>query len=133
MKKQAGSLKEWLIWQLRRLSYKWPPRGKALYEARRSFQEFKRQPGVKPASVSKRIRSFYECAKCGRVFPRRMVSVDHITPVVDPRTGWTSFEDYLQRLFCSQKGFQILCERDHDNKTKSEGKIRTQTRREKKR
>jgi len=129
-KKKASSLREWLVWQIRRLSYRWPPRSEALDAARRIAREFEARPGVPPKSVSRRIRLFFACATCGRIYPRRGVSVDHIDPVVDPKRGWAGWDSYLERLFCEADGFQILCNDCHDKKTERERNVRTKVRRE---
>jgi len=131
-KKKASTLKEWLIWQIRRLSYRWPARAQAFADARRSEKEFKQRPGVDPYKVSRRIKLFFECAICGRRFPRREVSADHIDPVVDPARGWEGWDIYLERLFCDKEGFQIICSEDHDRKTEKERNVRTKSRRERK-
>src|SRR5690242_21862693 len=96
-KKKASNLREWLIWQIRRLSYRWPARGQAFANARCTEKEFRANPGVDPRKVSARIRMFFECAICGRVFPRREVSADHIEPVVDPRKGWEGWDRSEER------------------------------------
>jgi len=117
VKKKANSFRTWMIWQLRRLSYRWPPRQAALRGAQR----------VVTAALKKeypRCRNFYQCAVCGEVFSRKEVSVDHIDPVIDPKRGWQGFEVYIKRLFCGAQGFQIICSDCHDAKTAHERKIR---------
>lgn len=128
-KKKATSLKEWLIWQIRRLSYRWPPRNECLREAGRTRNQFERNPGVDPRKVTRRVRNFFECADCEKIFPRRGVSVDHVDPVVQPKIGWESWDIYLARLFCDAEGYQILCNECHDSKTEKERAIRTKYRR----
>ena len=61
---------------------------------------------------------------------RHSIAVDHRTPVVDPLTGWTNWDDYVERMFCEESGFDILCHDHHDEKTKGENLIRKQTRAE---
>lgn len=100
--------KNWLIWILRRATYKWPPRSASL----------------KAAWVE---RGIYRCAKCKKVFPRKDVAIDHIVPVIDPKNGWVSWDVYIERLFCEEKGFQILCRKCHDKKTKKERSIGAKT------
>jgi hypothetical protein len=124
VKKKANSFRTWVIWQLRRCSYMWAPRQQALREAQASRKDFKKNPGVAPASVTRRVRNFYSCAICKKVFPRKLVSVDHIKPVIDPKRGWQSWDEYIVRLFCQKEGFQIICSEDHNEKTQRERKIR---------
>lgn len=59
----------------------------------------------------RRVR--FTCAKCGRKFVDRKgakeIAVDHIEPIVRPETGWTNYEDFVTRLFCSVENLQVLC------------------------
>jgi len=63
------------------------------------------------------------------VFPRKLVSADHVYPVIDPARGFVDWNEYIKRLFCPESGFQIICKECHDDKTKRERKVRTVTRR----
>ena len=55
--------------------------------------------------------------------------VDHIKPVVDPVTGFVSWDDVIERMFCELDGFQILCHDCHTRKTADERIIRNENRR----
>ena len=114
-------VKTWVIWALRKSSYRWPPRNAALRAAAATKAEYTAKPGEK---VSKLVRNFYRCKTCKKVFSRRGVSIDHVRPVVDPKKGWRGFDEYITRMFCDQSGFQILCSLCHDAKTKKENKTR---------
>ena len=127
MKKPAKDFKTWLIWTMRKASYRWPPRSQAFRAAQVSRSEYVKTPGP-GAAASDRVRNFYRCALCKKVYARTRVSADHIKPVVDPKRGWQDWEEYLQRLFCEVKGFQIICSDCHDQKTKRERRIRTKYR-----
>jgi len=48
------------------------------------------------------------------------VQVDHIVPVIDPETGFTTWDDVIERLFCEEDGLQVLCHACHQRKTKNE-------------
>lgn len=124
------TLKQWLVWQLRKASYRWPSRYQAMKAAKTGPNEFK-------------------CAKCGGKYARKggtgtrkSISLDHITPVVDP-TKPNAFEealavcacgvcDYIRRMFCGPEGLQVLCKSCHDIKTKGEMTQRKESRRAKK-
>lgn len=67
----------------------------------------------------------YECEKCHKLFPKSDVHIDHILPVVNPATGFTSYDEYIARLYCNANSLQILCKEDHKAKTKAENKLRT--------
>ena len=118
-------LKTWVVWALRKASYRWPARQAALRHAAATKAEYVQHQGE---GVSKLVRNFYFCAKCKLVFSRKGVSVDHIEPVVDPRKGWQGFDEYIRRMFCSETGFQILCGPCHDKKTKKENTVRRKER-----
>ena len=118
-------LKTWVIWALRKASYRWPARQAALRHAGVTKEEYQKKPGEK---VSKLVRNFYACAKCDLRFSRKGVSIDHIEPVVNPKTGWEGFDEYIRRMFCSESGFQLLCGPCHDAKTKKENTVRRKER-----
>ena len=49
---------------------------------------------------------------------RKMINkcVDHIDPVV-PNIGFTSYDDYINRLFCEMNNLRLLCKKCHDRIT----------------
>ena len=97
---------------LRRASYRWYGRYKAL----------------KAANIG---RNQYVCAMCppGTVHPKKAVQLDHVIPVVDPKTGWTNFDDFVDRLLVDTPGFQVLCILHHKEKTAKENEGRVEVRR----
>lgn len=60
----------------------------------------------------------YRCAGCGGEFPLKSVQVDHKKPVVDVKKGFVSWDSFIERLYCSAKGLQVLC-KDQCHKEKS--------------
>lgn len=63
-----------------------------------------------------RLANHHKCASCGNIFVSKEVQADHIIPAGSLR----SFEDlpgFVERLFCSVEGFQILCKTCHKSKT----------------
>lgn len=52
------------------------------------------------------------------------IQMDHIEPVVPVNDGFTSFDDYIHRMFCPEDGFAALCKPCHDEKTKKEKEFR---------
>lgn len=93
---------------LRRLSYRTPMRNAALSAARVE-------------------RGKYKCAKCKNIFNKKQVAIDHINTVI-PVTGFTTWEEYINRLFCEDIKLQVLCNNGknscHKLKTKLENKNR---------
>jgi 5-methylcytosine-specific restriction endonuclease McrA len=77
----------------------------------------------KEARVS---RGLYECASCKQHVPptvrdgkKRMqnIFVDHIIPIIDPQTGFTTWDDCINRMFCEKDNLQVLCKQCHDEKS----------------
>jgi len=69
-------------------------------------------------------RGKYQCAECKELFGPKEVILDHIEPVVDPKTGFTTWDDFINRLFCPVEGFQVLCHTCSDSKTIIEDHMR---------
>lgn len=121
--KKDGKEKTWVLQAavisgLRRMSYRTPMRAAALDKAR-----------VK--------RGVYKCAKCKKQFKKKDIAIDHVAPVIDVKTGFTSFDKYIKRLFCHDKGLQVLCNTGKDSchkiKTKKENATRRKNKNESKR
>ena len=121
-----SSLKKWMIPRLRRISYTYPPRNEA-----------KKKQKVSPAT--------FECEHCGvwiyegfsvdnmaaiaLEHPDKEVimgksKMDHIEPVIDVFDGFIDMGEYVKRMFCSEEGFQLICESCHFFKTEWENHIR---------
>lgn len=111
--KKPFNLKSFVINTLRRASYRHPGRTQALTKARVS-------------------RGLYECKMCGpgKTYSRHDISADHILAVVDPEKGFTTWDEYIFRLYCDESGYQILCTYHHDLKSQGENQIRKRTRQE---
>lgn len=97
-------LKGFIIATLRRASYRWPERNKALARARVE-------------------RGLYKCESCGIVTKKANIQLDHTRPVI-PVTGFTNWDDYITRLFCKASDFSVICKACHIVKTSIEAKLR---------
>lgn len=101
---------------LRQVSHRWPPKYQVKKEAWRE-------------------RGIYLCAGYGKrnhkvpltVAKKNNVFVDHIDPVIDPKTGFVSWDDTIKRMFVEREGLQVLCKECHERKTADERKQRTNT------
>lgn len=101
--------------QLRNGSTKWPPKHKVMLAARKE-------------------RGVYECAGCHQLVPTtiksskgtgrdRNIFIDHISPIVDPSLGFTTWDDFIYRLYCDSSNLQLLCKECHDKKSAEERRI----------
>lgn len=106
--------KNFVVAALRRASYRWHGRYKALKDGRAG-------------------RNSYLCAHCpeGIAHPKKNVQLDHKIPIV-PVAGWDGFDGLIDRLFCEDSGYQILCKEHHKLKTAEENLIRKETVKKKK-
>lgn len=100
---------------LRSVSVRWPPRYKCLDDAK---------VGKRINKSSGRLAEHYKCAKCLDIFPAKEVEVNHIVPVV-PLTGFTTWDETVERLFCEQSGLEVVCKPCHKSITKQENQERT--------
>lgn len=73
----------------------------------------------------------YKCECCGEVVSpttfdddkgRRVTNifVDHINPVIDPTVGFTTWDNFINGLFCEEENLQLICKKCHDVKTREE-------------
>lgn len=95
---------------LRSVSIRWPPRYKVLNAAKLGKR-------INPASG--RLAEHYQCAKCQSAFPGKEVEVNHIQSVI-PSTGFISWDDTIERMFCEQPGLEVVCKPCHKNITAQE-------------
>ena len=107
---------------LRGISMRWPPKNRVKQKARIArgvylCEGYKTRPHKVPASLpplpgnKRRINNSI---------------VDHIQPVIDPCVGFVDWNTLIKRLFCEEKGFQLLCHECHKAKTKDEREDRKQ-------
>lgn len=68
----------------------------------------------------------YVCVSCKKQVGNKEIKIDHINPVVDPEKGFTTWDEYIERLFVELEGYQALCTTCHDIKTQQERTIRKQ-------
>lgn len=114
MAKRPIDLTTFVKHALRRASYRWGPRSEVFKAARVS-------------------RGVYQCAKCANHVGRKLIKMDHIAPVVDPKRGWQGWDEYVLRMFPPVNGFQALCKDCHSVKTKKENEVRRSVKKKRKR
>lgn len=96
---------------LRAASRRWPPKYAALKAA---------FVGRKVNAKTGKQAMHYKCAECKQHFVAADVQVDHIKPVVDPKKGFTTWDNFIERMFCEADNLQVLCKPDHKVKTDQE-------------
>lgn len=64
----------------------------------------------KDGTLAKRPHVFYPCAICKRKMKSTDVAVDHIDPVIPVNENFTTWDKFVERLFCDKDNLQILCD-----------------------
>ncbi len=100
---------------LRAASRRWPPKYETLNDS---------CVGAYTNVKTGRLAKHYKCAACKDAFPAKDVQVDHINPIIDPSTGFISWDLKIEALFCEKDGLQTLCSTCHKEKTTEERKQR---------
>lgn len=117
--------KSFIISALRRASTRWGPKNVAKAKARVGH-------GVYLCNHCKREGAATLPPEEGKKRRRNNAAVDHIVPVVDPTVGFQSWDIYIERMFCEEEGFQVLCRECHTAETKLERDKRTKRMRDEK-
>lgn len=58
--------------------------------------------------------------------------VDHIDPIISPETGFVSWDETIERMFCEAENLQLLCHDCHTQKTNEERNIAKERRQKEK-
>lgn len=90
---------------LRHISRWWPYKAQALRLAKVS-------PGM------------YKCNSCKENFKQKEVQVDHKRPIIPVKDGFTTWDSFIENLFCDINNLQILCYLCHKTKTDIEVQLR---------
>lgn len=105
-----AAYRSWVKSLLRKGTLRWKPRSEALKQALR---------GKFVNEATNRLANHYECSECGSLVPMKQTHVDHIIPVVGEE-GFTTWDDYIHRMFCEMDNLRVLCKPCHDVVTKAE-------------
>jgi hypothetical protein len=106
-----AKFKGWIVSLLRRGTMRFPPRNDALRAAKTE-----KKINVKTG----RMAQHYKCVGCNEEFTAKGVVVDHIEPVIPVGVGFTTWDEYIERMFCPVDNLQVLCGICHDVKSKEE-------------
>lgn len=73
-----------------------------------------------------RVTKWSWCGSCGVIEPRYLMQVDHQTPVIPVEGALEdmTWDEVVDRLWCSLDGLLPLCKPCHKQKTKEENKAR---------
>lgn len=112
--------RSFVISALRAAFRKWPPKSEVLKSAK---------VGMVMSTKLKRLVNNYQCAICNNTFTSTHMQVDHIEPVVNPKKGWVSWTQFIERLFCEADSLQAVCKDCHQKKTERERMERNEQRR----
>lgn len=106
-----AKFKGWIVSLLRRGTMRFPPRNEALKAAKTE---------KKINASSGRLAQHYRCTSCLQEYTAKNVCVDHIEPVIPVNGTFTTWDEYIERMFCSVENLQVLCSTCHDVKSKDE-------------
>lgn len=110
-----GRLKSFITSTIRAGFRRYPPKYEALKLAK---------VGKKVNESSGRLAEHYRCRGCSKDFPASQVQVDHISPAVSPEEGFTTWDSFINNLYCDVSNLQVLCIPCHSKKSSEERKIR---------
>ena len=83
----------------------------------------------KDGTKAAKPRVEYQCSCCKQWHMGKEISVDHSDPVISPSTGFTDWNTFVSRLFCSKDNLSVLCDSCHTDKTNKEKKVAVERRR----
>lgn len=104
---------------IRRTFARAPIKQEVLKEGRREVPWFK-----KDGTQAAKPRIEVHCQVCNNWVPLKEIDIDHIEPVLNPELGFTSWDDFVKRLYCSKDNLQRCCSSCHSQKTQAENLIR---------
>jgi 5-methylcytosine-specific restriction endonuclease McrA len=81
---------------------------------RRTWGRSKQRQGA--LNAAKIAYGLYRCAECSTHTRRKDIHVDHIIAI----GRFTTFDLYIERLFCDTSGLRVLCKTCHKVKTKTD-------------
>lgn len=64
--------------------------------------------GDGPNPATGRKCKLHKCPECEELFAKGDMRSDHISPVI-PVTGFTTWDDCIERMFSEEDGYQALC------------------------
>ena len=105
-----GRIRAFIVAVLRSGSRRWPPKYQTL-NAAKTEKKINKATG--------RLAQHYKCNGCKKEFTSKDIQIDHIVPVTSAE-GFTTWDNYIERLFCDESNLQALCLTCHKIKSKKE-------------
>ena len=111
-----AAFRNWILNILRGKSRMWKP-----------IQEVRKAAQRKYVGDNKRRKWIYECSICHSLVPAEELNIHHIVPVVDIE-GFTTYEDYINRLFCEADNLIACCVNCHNHIHENDKSIKKEMR-----
>jgi len=105
--------KAFIVAALRSGTRRWPPKFNTL-NAAKTEKKINTKTG--------RLAQHYLCNTCKEEFTSKDINVDHIIPAISPLDGFTTWDSFIDGLFCEEDNLQVLCVPCHKIKSKEERK-----------
>jgi 5-methylcytosine-specific restriction endonuclease McrA len=102
-----GRYRGFITSALRSAMRRWPPKWEVLKAAYIETRKNKR---------TGRLAKHYRCNACTKLYVASAVQVDHKIPI----GSCSTWDEFIERLFCEAENLQVLCKPCHKAKTKAE-------------
>lgn len=109
-----------IIQALRKLSWSWAARKSAMKKQQRGSQLYECEICSRLVYSGTSERNYNAFRLLHPDVKMEKISLDHKIPCLDPTKGFEDWNTYIERLFCTESNFQVLCKTCHDKKTAGE-------------
>lgn len=81
-----------------------------------------------------RVKTWCLCILCAQLIPKSYMVCDHVLPIIAIRETLSdlSWDELIDRLWCSEQNLMAICESCHKVKTLAENKLRRKYKKESK-
>lgn len=126
MHHSSKEFRDWLIHELRRISYKYPAYGRVKKAGKVDIATFSCMQCKMYCYTG--TKSLEKTGLLNRFPPdmvkKEKIDMDHVEPVIDPNTGFVDWNTFIPRLFVEDALWARLCKSCHQIKTQNENKTR---------